>query len=239
MKQLFLLFLSLSFNVSFLFSQSSDAYTEMPQSHRPFDETSWEDARAGIDYSKELEKEEQEEEEEEQASDLSEMEQEEAGWNTEALPKLAIILLIVLTAALVAFILYYQWKNAKPRNEKIDASGNLTLEEIEEDLDKKDPSGALERALQREDYRLALRLYYLKVIRELSLSGVIVWKREKTNGSYVRELGKHPLRLSFTDLTHIFERIWYGNQAISASDFQHIQPQFDQFLQSINQYEEA
>lgn len=234
MKRLLLLSIFLSFHLLFSFAQSTDTYTSTPQSHRTFDEKSWEEARANIDYSEELEGAEKEAEEEElEEMELEDIEQENESWNVEMLPKLAIILLIIVTAAVVGFILYYQWKNAQPRNEKIDRSGTLTLEEIENNLDKKDPSRALERALQLEDYRLALRLYYLKVIRQLSLSGAIVWKREKTNGSYLRELNNNALRPSFAELTSIFERIWYGNKDLSASDFQHIQPQFDQLLEAI------
>jgi hypothetical protein len=39
-------------------------------------------------------------------------------------------------------------------------------------------------------------------------------------------------------LTLLFERIWYGNQAIGAADFWQIQPQFDQFLAQIQPNEE-
>lgn len=105
-------------------------------------------------------------------------------------------------------------------------------------MDNNDPTSAIERAIQLGDFRLALRLYYLKTIRELSQAGHIQWKRDKTNGEYVRALLGNTLRTDFQQLTILFERIWYGNQSVTAIDFQDIRPRFDQFLVQIQGNEE-
>ncbi|MEO0779887.1 MAG: DUF4129 domain-containing protein, partial [Bacteroidota bacterium] len=82
------------------------------------------------------------------------------------------------------------------------------------------------------DYRLAARLYYLAIIKELSLHEAIQWKRDKTNRDYLRELVGHPLRDEFRALTLVFERIWYGDRALEEADFPLLQARFEQLLQA-------
>ncbi|MEM1328270.1 MAG: DUF4129 domain-containing protein [Bacteroidota bacterium] len=229
-----LLFLILSLQTCLLVAQgqTSSAYLESEQSFRAFDEENWKAAKADIDYSDELERQppKEQEAEESEGGDIS--------WDTSQFGKGAFIILIGLTLLAIGLFIYYRVKNANPRNQRLIRGGKVaSLETIEEDLDKHDPTSAIDRAIQMRDFRLALRLYYLKALRELSLAEYIQWKRDKTNGEYIRELSGHPLRSDFRQLTLLFERIWYGNQELDALNFKHIQPQFDQFLGQIQPHE--
>ena len=56
----------------------------------------------------------------------------------------------------------------------------------------------------------------------------MVWKKDKTNGSYVAEMhGKEGFDL-FRLLTISFERAWYGEKEIGESEYHMIIPLFDQ-----------
>lgn len=85
---------------------------------------------------------------------------------------------------------------------------NYTVEE--ENIHETDFEGATERALQAGDWRLAIRLRYLKVLQLLVHAGLIDWKPEHTNQMYVRQLDKWPLQTKFAELTRYFEYAWYG-----------------------------
>ncbi|MEM9886476.1 MAG: DUF4129 domain-containing protein [Bacteroidota bacterium] len=217
----------------------SDSYLEETQAERPFERDNWKRATEGIDYSEDLKKEREKQEETEEEVQLEEDSDSsflEEGINS----TFATILLIVLGVVLLYFILRAALgENAFARNKKIKNTGTtLSLEEIEENLEENDPSSLIEQAIRTGNYRLALRLYYLKVIRELSLAHAIDWKRDKTNGDYLRELRLADLRVPFRSITLAFERIWYGNRNLTEQEFQRIQPQFDHLINKIPKNEQ-
>lgn len=78
----------------------------------------------------------------------------------------------------------------------------------------------LEKAIREKRFRYAVRLLYLRSLRQLSEAGRIQWKQDKTNYDYLRELDDQALRGVFGDLTYIFEYIWYGEFPIDQSHFE-------------------
>ena len=103
----------------------------------------------------------------------------------------------------------------------------LDLENIEENLEATALDSYIERAIREGRYTLAIRLYYLDALKALSANGVVRWKRDKTNGEYLRELGTHPLRADFRAATRTFERIWYGQAPLDEAAFALLQPDFE------------
>ena len=60
-------------------------------------------------------------------------------------------------------------------------SGKGINEKIEENIHESDLDKFIKQAESEEKYNLAIRLYYLAIIKELSLGKLIKWKRNKTN----------------------------------------------------------
>jgi hypothetical protein len=112
-------------------------------------------------------------------------------------------------------------------------TGAELLENIEDNLHESDLERALRLALEAQDYRLAIRIYYLTIIKELSLKDMIKWKRDKTNGQYVREMLEKPEGTAFRSLTVSFERAWYSNETIMLKHFEALNPQFQSFISAI------
>ncbi len=81
-------------------------------------------------------------------------------------------------------------------------------------------------ALTNQDYRLAIRYYYLKVIKGLDESEIIEYQFDKTNSDYISEINNKQLKSHFLKVTFLYEYIWYGNFAVSNSDFSKAQAQF-------------
>ena len=71
-----------------------------------------------------------------------------------------------------------------------------------------------------------MRLYYLAVLKELSLKELIKWKKDKTNGEYLRELAGSRLFGTVQEVTLIFERVWYGKTAVQEEDFLQMEAKF-------------
>lgn len=91
----------------------------------------------------------------------------------------------------------------------------------------------LEVALAQKNYRLAVRLLYLKSLKHLSDQKLIDWKLEKTNQAYVSEIENEVQRSQFKQLTNQFEYIWYGEFFIDGLGFEKINQSFHQFNQEV------
>ncbi len=62
-------------------------------------------------------------------------------------------------------------------------------------------------AIEREDWRGAVRMTYLYVLKQLEDDGRIIWKPSKTPTQYVAEVAT----TDFHDFSNIFLRVRYGN----------------------------
>lgn len=85
--------------------------------------------------------------------------------------------------------------------------GNLPYQVIEDTIYGIDFDADIRKAMQRADYRMAVRLVYLQTLRYLSDVGRIDWKPSKTAMQYVRQLKDG----RFTEFSDLFVRVRYGN----------------------------
>ncbi|UOQ72023.1 DUF4129 domain-containing protein [Hymenobacter cellulosilyticus] len=81
-----------------------------------------------------------------------------------------------------------------------------------EDIHGLDFDALLTEAEAVGNYRLAVRLGYLFVLKQLTDQGLIQWQPDKTNHDYLQELKAGQLRPAFRELTQQFEYVWYGEQ---------------------------
>lgn len=87
----------------------------------------------------------------------------------------------------------------------------------------------IERAIGQHNYKLAVRLLYLRSLKQLSDAQLIHWQIEKTNTAYLNELSDSVQRQSFGILTRQFEYIWYGDFPVDGRSFQNIYTLFQDF----------
>lgn len=89
----------------------------------------------------------------------------------------------------------------------------------------------IKQAIERGDFRQAVRFLYLQSLKDLTDKGLIDWQPGKTNKIYLQELRASSLKEDFTELTGQFEYIWYGGFSIAAADFVPLQDRFHSFKQ--------
>lgn len=87
----------------------------------------------------------------------------------------------------------------------------------------------IQQAISNANYRLAVRLCYLRTLKTLNDQSLINWQPEKTNHAYVREIEDPALKKQFSQLTTQFEYIWYGEFFIDKENFGPIKSSFDLF----------
>ncbi len=111
----------------------------------------------------------------------------------------------------------------KPKSAEVPFSESLeNIHEISFDEE-------IEKAIGNHDFRLAVRLLYLKTLKKLSDSGRIKWEPDKTNSTYINELRHPDQKQWFSVLTREFEYIWYGSFKVDSGGFEKIRASFIDF----------
>ena len=88
-------------------------------------------------------------------------------------------------------------------------------------------------AIEAKEYRLAIRFYYLFVLKKLSDKEMIIWQQEKTNEDYVAEISNENLKPDFTKTTRLYDFVWYGNFEITEHQFKKAQELFKDLTRQI------
>lgn len=94
---------------------------------------------------------------------------------------------------------------------------------------------AIDDALATGDYRLAIRLQYLRTLKLLSTKELINWRPNRTNYSYVQELEMYPYHADFVQVTRFFEFAWYGDFRIEKAEYEEMEAFSVSFHDKLNQ----
>jgi hypothetical protein len=218
-------------------------YLQQPLEQHRFEEPVWVEATKDLDYSplNPLRKKEERPRKERQKEKGGEADREEAPSFQIDRPLLTNIVkffLILIAAVAIALLLKHLLGFGNiPWNKKIKPQqlAEIRLETIEENLHEAEMDPLIRRAVEEGQYALAIRLYFLAILKELSLMQAIRWKKNKTNREYLRELKSEPDHADFGRTARIFERIWYGNRVITAGEFRQVEPPFADFLHRLQE----
>lgn len=110
---------------------------------------------------------------------------------------------------------------------------DIPYSEAVEDINAIDFDDELEKAIAQNNYRLAVRLLYLRSLKQLSDLQLIHWQIDKTNSAYVNELTDPSQKQVFSLITRQFEYVWYGNFSIDKQAFINISGLFQDFKQQL------
>lgn len=145
---------------------------------------------------------------------------------------LAYILLSIIVIGIVIAIVVLGKNQINPKPK--DA---IDIDSIDENLDEVKSEELIDHLTQlvsQEQFKSALRILFLQVLHLLMEKEFIIWKRDKTNRTYVQELSSFHFSSDFQQAVLIFENAWYSNHHYSQSQFEKDQIQFEQLIQSIN-----
>lgn len=133
------------------------------------------------------------------------------------------ILLLFLLFLLIKFFLNV---NSRTIVHSKKNSAIVSLSEEEHIIKNEDISQLIERALAANDYRLAVRYYYLYMLQIMTEKDIIAWELQKTNEDYLKEIKKSHLKQPFTAITRLYDYIWYGGFDIDATKYARAEVQF-------------
>lgn len=143
-----------------------------------------------------------------------------------------ILVVVVLALATLIFFLFFNQLKENKGNKKI---GRELESIIPTEIPKSELELLLEKALAKEEYREAIRVYFIFVIRGLIKKNGIVWEKEKTNFSYLNEMRENPFFMPFESCVSVYEIVWYGERQLSKSEYEQVEPRFKKLVKDLDE----
>jgi hypothetical protein len=84
----------------------------------------------------------------------------------------------------------------------------------------------IEKAVNAGNYRLAVRLMFLRTLRTLSDKSIIQYEQDRTNLDYLLQVRHASWYQLFFRITRNYEYVWYGKFEIDREKFEHIKTDF-------------
>lgn len=140
-------------------------------------------------------------------------------------------LFTLILIVVIGVILYFFFKNFTPKDSALSTS--RTYDWNPHELSKEELQLKLEDALKDADFRLAVRIWFTTILKELIEQNKIVWHKEKTNHIYVHELFGKAEYTSFKECVRVYDVIWYGEYAISEKEYKEVLPSLQKTMDLI------
>lgn len=147
---------------------------------------------------------------------------------------------IVLGAGLVVFFIIKATgaggnglfkRKTKRKEEKLDA----TLEDV--DIHAISYDDEIMKAKSRQDYRFAVRLWFLRSLKEMTDLQLIHWKIDKTNSDYYYELSGSQLQKEFGSISLLYDYVWYGEFALNELRYRDAEAELQKYYANVKAQE--
>tara|TARA_R110002049_G_scaffold309272_1_gene519815 strand:+ start:13771 stop:14499 length:729 start_codon:yes stop_codon:yes gene_type:complete len=143
------------------------------------------------------------------------------------------VLALIVAVSYLAYVLLNEGGSglfSKRQHQKLHEHGDITAENIE----STDIQSLINAAENTNDYRLAIRYYYLLVLKTLSLKNLIKIEEDKTNADYLEELSAQPFLKKFSYISYIYNYTWYGEFDVNTEQYHTAKTDFTKLLNSIS-----
>ena len=158
--------------------------------------------------------------------------------NDEASMSAVELILKILAVIVILFVIYLivkaimndegQWIFGKSSDKKV-----IHYDEIEKNLHLVDFEKLIKEAVKSGENRLAIRYYYLWLLKELASKEIIEWDIEKTNSDYLYEIKNEKLRNDFAYLSYLYNYIWYGEFELGEETFSQAIQSFEKTIKTL------
>jgi hypothetical protein len=139
----------------------------------------------------------------------------------------------VVIIFLVAFLIYYVFINGDLKEKGAKVKSNFE-DMSPSEIPKTELERRLETAINENNYREAIRIYFIFALKDLSNKNWIDWEKEKTNISYLYEMRGRSQYNQFNEAVNIYDHVWYGEIDITKEQYLSIEPKYKSLLNAIN-----
>lgn len=134
----------------------------------------------------------------------------------------------LIIAGIIVFIIWLFYRlNPGAKILKSQEAPDVFFTEEEEIIKTKDIQKLIQKALENQDYRLAVRYSYLLILKRLSNAHIIEYEFDKTNSDYIAEITSENINQQFKKVTTLYDYIWYGSFSVTQADYQIAQNTFN------------
>lgn len=145
----------------------------------------------------------------------------------------ATLIIFLLLVAILGFLIFRILGDVdmrkRTRSEAEEEEAFVNLDEIEEE--KMVAQGVslslLDRAENAGQFDVAVRLLYIKLLKELQDAGLIKYRRDYSNRDYQKQLSGTEFLTDFREVTVDYERYWYGKYTIEKLGYRLVQRKFN------------
>ncbi len=109
----------------------------------------------------------------------------------------------------------------------------VPVTDIENNIHVADFKSLIEIAESEKNYRLAVRYYYLWLLRSLTNAQLIDYDVEKTDSDYLYELQSKDNRDQFSYTSYLYNYIWYGEFDVNTQQFDKAKHAFTTFINNV------
>ncbi|ALJ05002.1 hypothetical protein APS56_07635 [Pseudalgibacter alginicilyticus] len=142
------------------------------------------------------------------------------------------ILILLVAIAYFIFILLNEGSGgwfSKRQQQKLNNNSDITSKNIE----NTDIQLLINHAENNHNYRMAIRYYYLLVLKTLSLKNHIKIEDDKTNADYLNEINTSPFFKKFNYISYIYNYTWYGEFEVNTAQYNVAKSNFTNLINSI------
>ncbi|WP_299892110.1 DUF4129 domain-containing protein [uncultured Lacinutrix sp.] len=150
---------------------------------------------------------------------------------TDTLLKIAGIIVILLVIFFIFKAIVNKegnWVFGKSSDKKI-----IPVTDIESNIHTTDFKTLIQQAEADNNFRLAVRYYYLWLLKYLTQNEIIEYDVEKTNSDYQNEISSKDINKQFAYTSYLYNYIWYGEFNINDKEFDKAKHAFLTFINSL------
>ena len=141
------------------------------------------------------------------------------------------LLWIVIIAGFAAFLYIYLSGSSiglfRKRNVKVTTAQEDDV--LTEDIFAINYQKEIDKAAAQGNHRLAIRLLFLRLLKNMTERNIIRYKQDKTNLDYLLELQSTTYYQHFFRITRNYEYSWYGKFPVSEEAYKIIRSDFEEF----------
>ena len=142
--------------------------------------------------------------------------------------------LLVIVVLFLGILSWYLLQNNIVGRKQSIATGKINEDITGENIFDINYQKEIEKAVNAADYRLAIRLMFLRLLKRLSQKRIIEYKQERTNFDYLSQLYSTGYYNDFFRLTRNYEYTWYGKFNVNREAFGIIKTEFENFYHKLS-----
>lgn len=137
----------------------------------------------------------------------------------------------VFIGIVIAFLLSSNtWLSQKAK--KLNTPENVATE-IPDDIFAIDFEAYLDKARLAGNYRFAIRLLFLRMLKVMAEKGIIEYSKDKTNMDYLMQIANPANRNALSKTALYYDYVWFGHFEVAKEQYQQIEQEITALTQTL------